>query len=318
MKVTSFLNPFESYTGSSALLIGLVGMGITAGIAACCGTAFLGTLTILFGTTFPFWAIVAFSLVGWLTLSIGFWIVASLGARGRVDVADIFGMTALARFPLLLAAPMGLFRVVYPNFFPDLIQMSSSAVSALIVLLVWGLIVDIFAVIVCYNAFAGAAKISSKPIFALVLIASEVIAVAVSVPFLFSVGESPITDKAMASIRALEPPADEDASRVLIVQTLFEKMIKGDFQSVPDFFEESLRSKVSPFAIKVAWNQFSMLNNGRLEDVDGPITSDEDGGYYLLYLPLRFTNGKRAEIAFVFNDDDKIADISFNELPGAN
>ncbi len=105
--VVWLFNPFAYIAGGRALIIGLIGM-LAAGLLGSSGNVhFDGVLDTHIGARAPLWLFIAEGFVDWLCLAIPL-LIAGLIFKGRSFRAiDVLGTQALARWPMLLSAAVG-------------------------------------------------------------------------------------------------------------------------------------------------------------------------------------------------------------------
>lgn len=101
-------NPFAYIAGGQALIAGLIGI-LAAGLLGSLGHVhFDGVLDMHIGAGAPLWFFIAEGFVDWLCLAI-LLLIAGLLLKGRSFRAiDVLGTQALARWPMLLSAAVGI------------------------------------------------------------------------------------------------------------------------------------------------------------------------------------------------------------------
>lgn len=304
---SSFLSlmfrPFHRIAGWPALGIGFAVMLLTAAIAAPCGTNFATSLNIHVGKPAPFWLIFSLILVGWLTVSILFLIAGKIFSNSKVRAVDIFGTFAMARGPFLLAAPLGLLPISQNIFSP-----------VFWVAIVLCIFVDVWIVLLSYNAFHISTNIRNKWAFAGLFVFSEIVGVIVSLPLLafFALPLDPPSEAAIASIHALEYPQEEadDAAleRFDIAKKTFLRLAEGKYDEIPVHFNAEMKAALPVFALKTTWWSL-VLMKGTFEKTEPPVLVDEVEGYHRIKIPFRFQKGEKAVLLLAFDKDNKIAGL---------
>ncbi len=315
MSFRTLLNPFTRIAGGSALLLGCLIMLLTAAIAAPCGVNFVGSLNIHVARATPFGIILMLLVFGWLNASVFFYIAGRLLSPSKIRAIDIFGTLALARAPFLLAAPMGLlpgWEKLEPQVFEQPEQLPTAMLVSMIAATVVFLLVDIWVVIWSYNAFAVSANLRNKWLFPAVLVVSEIVAVVFSsgIVALSAVG-TPVSETAIASIDRLEPPSPEETQRVELAKSVLKRIVRGEFDSIPDDFNETMKKALSPWEIRVGWLQCLALG-GAFQSAEPPVRTDTVDGYRRVFIPIRFERNVSMVILLVFDADGKIAGLFLN------
>jgi len=232
MSLHTLLNPFTRIAGYPALLYGCVFMVLTAAIAAPCGVNFVGSLGIKVARPMPFELIFALIVFGWLNAATCFYIAGVLFSQSKIRAVDVYGTFALAKAPLLIAAPLGLLpglRNIDPQLFlrPD--QIPIEIIVSLIIVTIVSLCVIIWVVVWSYNAFAVSANVKNKWLFTGIFIVSEIIAIILSGSLAVWIMQRPMANPAAVviapdvvdSVKALAP---EDAERIEIAKKFVERI----------------------------------------------------------------------------------------------
>ena len=174
-----FARPLTRIAGFSALLGGCTIMLLTAAIAAPSGVYFGGTLTLqVAGGQLPFGLVFSLLLLGWLTTATFFYIAGLRFSQSNIRAVDVYGMFALARAPLLIAA---LFALLLGLGNLDL-QPRQMPMEFWIFVAI-GFPILIWVVALSYNAFVVSANMKSTGLFATILIVSEIVAAILSILF---------------------------------------------------------------------------------------------------------------------------------------
>ncbi len=318
MSFRTLLNPFTRIAGWPALLLGCLIMLLTAAIAAPSGVNFIGSLNIHVARATPFGIILALLVFGWLNASVFFYVAGLLLSPSKVRAVDIFGTLALARAPFLLAAPMGLLPglgKLEPQMFEQPEQLPTAMFVSMIAVTVVFLLVDIWVVIWSYNAFAVSANLRNKWLFPAVLVVSEIVAIVLSsgIVALSAVG-TPVSETAIASIDRLEPPTSDESQRVELAKSVLKRIVRGEFDSIPDEFNETMKKGLPPWEIRVGWLQCLALG-GPFQSAEPPVRTDTADGYRRVFIPIRFERNGAMVFLLVFDADGKIAGLFFNNSP---
>ena len=189
MSIHTLLNPFTRIAGFSALCYGCLLMFLTAAIAAPCGVNFASSLNIHVARPMPFMPIFSLLILGWLCAATVFYFAGLLFSPSKIRAVDIYGTFALARAPFLIAAPFGLLPGLW-NLDPLQTQMPPT----FWIFVAIALLVDIWIVILSYNAFAVSANMKNKWLFTAVFIISEVVAIVLSGPLVTWMLPRPMRD----------------------------------------------------------------------------------------------------------------------------
>ncbi|MGO9836730.1 MAG: hypothetical protein ACLP1X_21245 [Polyangiaceae bacterium] len=116
-------NPFGVVRGAKALGLGAIVLVVLAGVSMGAGVHLDGALDVHFGRPPSASEIIVETLVDWLSLAGGFWLMAKI-LRLRPRTADLFAMTAVARAPnILVAALSG--RWVLGKYMPQIAEMET-------------------------------------------------------------------------------------------------------------------------------------------------------------------------------------------------
>ena len=249
MSLQTLLNPFTRIAGFSALLYGCFFMLLTAAIAAPCGVNFVGSLNIHVARPMPFMLIFSLLILGWLVAATCFYIAGLLFSPSKIRAVDVFGTFALARTPFLMAALSGLLPGL-ANFDP-LQPPPVFWVFAAIALLV-----DIWVVILSYNAFAVSANVKSKWLFTGVFVVSEIVAVILSI--LLTAG---------LSVASAKAPTLDDAEHVEIAQKFVERFFAHPDENLFEELQatEKMKGFFTPAAVK-HWSNKIVNDYGQLGD----------------------------------------------------
>ncbi len=314
----TLFNPFTKIAGFPALFLGWFVMLLTAAVAAPCGVNFVGSLNIHVGRPTPFGIIFALLIAGWLIASVCFLIAGKMGSSSKIRAVDIFGTLALARAPFLIAAPLGLLpglQNLDPQMFLHWEKITPEILTSLAVATVMFLLIDIWVVILSYNAFAVSANVKSKGLFAAVLIVSEIIAVGSSSAFLaLSALGMPVSEAAIASIDRLEPPNPNEAQRVALAKSVLKRIVQGEYDSIPNDFNDTMKKALSPWGIRKAWLECLALG-GKFESAESPVTTDTAGQFRRVLIPIRFERNDAMVFLLVFDSAGKITGMFINNSP---
>ncbi len=314
----TLFNPFTRIAGFPALLLGVLVMLLTAAVAAPCGVNFVGSLNIHVGQPAPFGIIFTLLVAGWLIAAACFLVAGKIGSPSKIRAVDIFGTLALARAPFLVAAPFGLLpglQNLDPQLFAQPEKISPEIVTSLTVASLVFLLIDIWVVIGSYNAFAVSANVKSKGLFAAVLIVSEIIAVGSSSAFLaLTALGTPVSEAAIASIDRLEPPTPDETQRVTLAKNVLKRIVQGEYDSIPNDFDDTMKKALSPWGIRIAWMQCLALG-GKFESAESPITTDAAGKFRRVLIPIRFERNKSMAFLLVFDSAGKITGMFINNSP---
>lgn len=303
--------PFHRIAGWTALGVGLVLMLLTAAIAAPCGTNFMTSLNIHVGKPAPFWVVFSLILIGWLTVSVLFLTAGKIFSSSKVRTVDVLGTLALTRGPFLLAAPLGLLTVPQ-NVLSPVLWAS----------LLFCIVIDIWIVVLSYNAFAVSTNIKNKGAFAGLFVFSEFVGVIVSLPLLafLALPLDPPSETSLASIRALEyhqEEADESAlKRFEIARKTLLQLAEGKYDEIPADFNAEMKAALPVFALKTTWRSL-ILVKGPFEKTEPPVLVDEVEGYHRVKIPFRFEKGEKAVLLLAFDKDDKIAGLFIQPRRGS-
>lgn len=109
---TWLFNPFHFVAGGKALGIGIIVVLVASFNGSVSNSHFDGVLDFHTGFAAPRWFFFAEGLIDWLSLAVLLWVAGLLISRSRMRAIDVFGTTALARFPTLGMA----FVAVLPGF----------------------------------------------------------------------------------------------------------------------------------------------------------------------------------------------------------
>lgn len=187
--ITSWLfTPFKYIAGLKALIIGLIVMLILSLLGYFSNTNFDGALDIHYGcldTTTPYIIHMIYQLVGWLSLTVVFYITARIITKSTVRLIDIASTMALSKAPLILAALVGFI----PSFHICLGDLDSQNIVAItdllknniIMLSVLGIItiiLSIWSILLMYNAYSVSANvkgIAGIASFIIALIIAEIL-----------------------------------------------------------------------------------------------------------------------------------------------
>ncbi|MCL2304729.1 MAG: hypothetical protein FWC43_05240 [Planctomycetaceae bacterium] len=221
------LNPFNRIAGFSALFYGGLGMLLTAMIAAPCGVNFVGSLNIHVARPMPFELIFGLLVLGWLNVSFFFFVAGRFFSKSNIRLIDVGGTLALARLPFLIAAPFGLLPGLW-NLNVQQQLPAETAISLTIACIVF-LLVDIWVVVLSYNAFAVSTNVKNKWLFAAVLIASEIAAIILSglLAACFPLPPLPVDEPVKVVVDLTTVPIPEDAEHVEIARQFVERVFSG-------------------------------------------------------------------------------------------
>ena len=156
-------NPFQFIAGSSALLLGVPIILVTAYIGSLSNTHFDGVLDVHTGTAAPLWFFLTEVLIDWLCISVVLLIAGFIISRSSFRIVDVFGTQALARAPYLISAlallPKGSIR--FTNYLVSKItqQVPAEAIKSTDILffavgLIVVLLMIIWMVVLMYRAYA--------------------------------------------------------------------------------------------------------------------------------------------------------------------
>ena len=231
MNFAILLNPFTRIAGFSALFYGCVIMLLTTAIAAPCGVNFVGSLNIHVAQPLPFILIFSLLILGWLTAASCFYIAGVFVSKSKIRAIDVFGTFALARAPFLIAALCGLLPGLV-NLDPQQKQMPMEFwVFAAVALLV-----DIWVVVLSYNAFAVSTNVKSKWLFAAILVVSEIVAIVISGSLAVWILQNPVgrqpDNPAAVAVEPAVVPLPEDAEIVEIAEKFVRQVVERDTDAI--------------------------------------------------------------------------------------
>ena len=264
MSIHTLLNPFTRIAGFSALCYGCLLMFLTAAIAAPCGVNFASSLNIHVARPMPFMPIFSLLILGWLCAATVFYFAGLLFSPSKIRAVDIYGTFALARAPFLIAAPFGLLPGLW-NLDPLQTQMPPTFwIFATIALLV-----DIWVVILSYNAFAVSANVKNKWFFTAIFIISEIVAIVFSgllVTWMPPMGNNPANPAAVVVGQAKEP-APEDTEHIEIAQRFVERLFAHPDENLFEELQatEKIKEFFTPDAVK-HWSNKIVNDYGKLGD----------------------------------------------------
>jgi len=293
MPSDTLLNPFTRIAGFSALFYGCVIMLLTAAIAAPCGVNFVGSLNIHVAQPLPFELIFALLIFGWLTAATCFYIAGVFISQSNIRAVDVYGTFALARAPFLIAALGGLLPGLV-NLDPLQKQMPMEVwVFAAVALLV-----DIWVVILSYNAFAVSTNVKSKWLFTAVFIVSEIIAIVMSGSLAVWILRNPVgrqpNNPAAVVVDLDKAPLPEDAEIVEIAKKFVERFFANtDDDPLKQFPAiEEMKTFVSVASFK-HWSNKIITDYGKLGDCAKVEVVQHGQGLRSVYL---FFHGERRPV----------------------
>ncbi|NOZ48015.1 MAG: hypothetical protein GXO79_14745 [Chlorobi bacterium] len=103
MKINYLYAPFTRIAGLKSLLIGLIGLFITAYLAFLTGTHLNGLLNLDFAKDADFVFYLLENLINWVSISVFLFLSGLLLSKSRIRIIDIFGTSVLSRLPLIIA-----------------------------------------------------------------------------------------------------------------------------------------------------------------------------------------------------------------------
>lgn len=187
-RITTWLfNPFMYIAGWQALLVGLATIVITALLGSVGNTHFDGVLDMHIGAEAPVWFFIAEGFIDWLSLAI-LLLLAGLILKGiSFRIIDIFGTQALARWPMLFSAAVGilpanqrvlneLMKMVQNPNQPPVLPIADTVVFAAAMIVI--LVMVVWMVALMYRAYAVSCNLKgAKAIisFIVVLLIAEAV-----------------------------------------------------------------------------------------------------------------------------------------------
>lgn len=149
-------NPFVYIAGTKALIVGIGIMIITAITSTFGHVHFDGAIDMHFGKEVPAIQYFLEQAINWISLSAFFLLAGLLFSSSSVRIIDIMGTVALARWPTLLAALVGI-AIKAPKLddldFEDAGQLMSLLTPSFILLSLLCLFFIIWMIALLYNAF---------------------------------------------------------------------------------------------------------------------------------------------------------------------
>jgi len=178
---TWLFNPFHFVAGGKALGIGIVVVLVASFNGSVSSSHFSGVLDFQPGLAAPKWFFLAEGLVAWLSLAVLLWMAGLLISRSRMRAIDVFGTTALARFPTLGMAFVAVlpgfqrqtarFIAMDLQFLPIDVAVFSIAAVVMIAMLVWMVLLSYRAFVVSCNVRGTKAFVT----FVVVLLLAEIL-----------------------------------------------------------------------------------------------------------------------------------------------
>jgi hypothetical protein len=156
-------NPFTYIAGWQALLVGLAAIVIAALLGSVGKTHFDGVLDLHIGAEAPLWFFIAEGFIDWLSLAIVLLLAGLILKGAGFRVIDVFGTQALARWPMLFSAAVGILpanqrvtealvkMIQNPNQ-PPVFPIADTAVFAAAMIII--LVMTVWMVALMYRAYA--------------------------------------------------------------------------------------------------------------------------------------------------------------------
>ncbi len=101
---TLLFSPFRRCTGTRALVLGLLALLLTGGLASRSHTHFDGVLDLHTGAPAPLWFFLAEGLLNWLSLALVLLLAGRWVSQTTFRSLDLLGTQALARWPMIVSA----------------------------------------------------------------------------------------------------------------------------------------------------------------------------------------------------------------------
>jgi len=105
--IKPIINPFELLAGWKSLWFGLSIILLNAFLGTAINVHYDGVLDIHMGRPNPFALSIFEHTISWLSLALFLYLSGMYFSSSRIRLIDVLGTTALARYPLLLAIPVG-------------------------------------------------------------------------------------------------------------------------------------------------------------------------------------------------------------------
>jgi hypothetical protein len=248
----------------------------------------------------PFMLIFSLLILGWLVAATCFYIAGLLFSPSKIRAVDIYGTFALARAPFLIAAPFGLLPGLW-NLDPQQAQMPPT----LFVFGIIALLVDIWVVILSYNAVAVSANVKNKWLFTAVFIISEIVAIVLSSLFLTWMPLRPMENNpAAVVVGQAKEPMPEDAEHVEIAQQFVERLFAHPDENLFEELQatEKMKEFFTPAAVK-HWSNKIINDYGKLGDCVKVevVRHNQDSRSVFL-----FFQGERSPVKMWVTFDDKL------------
>lgn len=171
------LNPFVYVAGTRALVLGVVGMTLTAVIGYFSHAHFDGAIDMHVGKISPLPVYFIEQLINWATLSLLFFVAGKFFSRSSIRFVDVSGTMALARWPSIFVALLA-FGIHIPEKSTSPEQILASINIGTIVFVLATLVFLIWMIALLYNAFSVSCNLKggrATGIFIGTLIVAEIL-----------------------------------------------------------------------------------------------------------------------------------------------
>jgi hypothetical protein len=243
--------------------------------------------------------------VDFLSLFLMMWLAGICFSKSRLRAVDVAGTMALARAPMLLLVIVCFLPIILENHY-DIFR-----------LMVFGLICipfTVWMIALMYNAYAVSCHLKGGRAawsFIGALLVAEVISKLVFI-FLLSSLFTNVPIKNIFNSESSDPKEIVVAIDSLTIRQKTENVVKaferGNFDAITVYFDETMKKKLSPNLLKMAWIQ-NNFTCGKFEKANmDSLKETSINKYNVIEVPFFFAKEKR-NLRLTFNSDGEISGL---------
>ena len=180
-------NPFRWIGGGKALLIGIIISALTAIISFFSRVHFPDIISIKLGPSLPILFLIIQSILNWFVFGVILFILSYLITKSKYRFIDVIGCQSLARFPFLLAAPLGFIPGTekFTKFLLNMqlgigepVTITDTEIGLALMVILLMLLISIWSIVMMYRGFSisvNAKGGKAVVVFVISLIASMIV-----------------------------------------------------------------------------------------------------------------------------------------------